>query len=142
MRNDDDDPIYQVRKSVPWDGKGGGRVRTVLVGDSIGLCRREILRYLTLKVLLLLLDHHELFSQQDNGVARALLGIAPASEVAHERCHHGPSCIAWMGTRVVYEVVCLNESEQSVIGFVGRSRPGARHSSLSDDQIRQLLLTL
>lgn len=59
-------------------------MRTVLVGDGIGFCRREVLRYLPLKVLLLLLDHHELFSQRDNGVARGLLGIAPAGEVAHE----------------------------------------------------------
>ena len=48
-------------------------VRTVLVGDGIGFRRREVLRYLALKVLLLLLDHHELFSQRDDRVARSLL---------------------------------------------------------------------
>jgi len=64
---------------------GGKRTRrTVLVGDGIGLRRREVLRYLTLQVLLLLLDHHELFSQRDNRVARSLLGVSLAGKVAHE----------------------------------------------------------
>lgn len=72
------------------EGKG---VRTGLVGDGIGFRRGEVLRYLTLKVLLLLLDHHELFSQRDNRVARSLLGIAPTGKVAHERSHHSCDCI-------------------------------------------------
>ena len=64
-------------------------MRTVLVGNGIGFRRREVLRYLTLKVLLLLLDHHELFSQRDNRVARSLLRVALPGKVAHERSHHG-----------------------------------------------------
>ena len=64
------------------------RGRTVLVGNSIGFCRREILCYLTLEVLLFLLDHHELFAQRDDCISCGLLGIAPSGEVAHERGHH------------------------------------------------------
>ena len=40
----------------------GGKWRTGLVGDCIGFCSREVLRYLTLQVLLLLLDNQELLS--------------------------------------------------------------------------------
>lgn len=77
---------------------GGRRGRTVLVGDGIGFCRREILCYLTMKVLLLLLDHHELLAQRDDCISCGLLGIAPSGEVAHERGHHdenGISTSSW-----------------------------------------------
>lgn len=62
--------------------------RTGLVGDGIGFCRREVLCYLSLKMLLLLLDHHELLAQRDNCIARCLLGITSSGEVAHKRSHH------------------------------------------------------
>jgi hypothetical protein len=99
--DDDDDDVPQIPNSKPTKSKvkekgqvekkktssctkGGKGRRTVLVGDGIGLRRREVLRYLTLQVLLLLLDRHELFSQQDDRVARRLLGVSPAGKVAHE----------------------------------------------------------
>lgn len=71
----------ESEETCSYEGKGG---RTALVGDGIGFRRSELLRYLTLEVLLLLLDHHELFSQRDDRVTRGLLGIAPAGKVAHE----------------------------------------------------------
>jgi hypothetical protein len=78
---------HQLRLLARRKGKVKER-RTVLVGDGIGFRRRKVLCYLSLKVLLLLLDHHELLAQGDDCIACGLLGIASSGEVAHKRSHH------------------------------------------------------